>query len=285
MKINFASWDSSADREFVVRVDTDLSRLEIRPVEGDSHLHYFFDTEARRLIKNFVLADGERVRTLMNVTLIKKEGVFEPRVRFWKRTKPGSRASKEVVPDTAATRNVKASVDIGDGHAAFWRVIQFIESMIGAPVPSGPLQLVPKSGAELAGLLVGQDRESLLRAMQLTIGEDLTQADINLLTNRRAQLEEFRRLLNEPTFFEEKRQAVRGPEEVWQVFFEKNQWIFGYGLTFLSCEALSGDRLEQVTTGANIFTGGGKRSDAVMRTRGTSAAFSLAKSKHIRQIF
>ncbi len=59
-----------------------------------------------------------------------------------------------------------------------------------------------------------------------------------------------------------------GDEGVWQNFFENNQWIFGYGLSLIACEALDGEKLEKITTGANIFTGAGERSDAVMRSNG-----------------
>lgn len=278
LRINFADWDSSADTEYRVD-DADLSRLEIRPVDGKPNLLYFYDPVLGRLIKDFILWDGERVRTLMNVTLIKKDGALEPRVRLWKRSKPKSEPAVEEIPDVPATRSVKAAVDVGDGHKAFWRVIAFIQAMTGSEVPVEAFRLVPTEGAELAELLSGQNKASLLKAMQLTIGDELTQADISMLTNRRAQLEEFRQLLEDPEYFAARRSLVRGDEEVWQRFFERNQWIFGYGLTFIACESLTGAKLEQVTTGHNIFTGAGKRSDAVMRTKGYLSSLLFGEIK------
>lgn len=278
MTFSFADWDSSADSEFDV-ANGDLTGLEIRSVEGNDNLLYFYEPDSHSLIKNFILTDGPQVRTLMNVTLIKKDDTLEPRVRLWKRFKPRSSATEETIPDQASTRTVRASVDVGQGHLAFWQVVAFVQSMTGEQVPAGAFKLVPTSGAELAELLADQDKVSLITAMQLRIGDGLTQADIDLLTDRRGHLEEFRKLLEEPDYFAEQRALAGGPEAVWQKFFERNQWIFGYGLTFVACEALTGEKLEQITTGANIFTGAGKRSDAVMRTKGYLSSLLFGEIK------
>lgn len=277
MQFNFATYDFEADTEFDA-VNEDFTRLEIRPSERPN-FRYFWDAESNRLIKNFIVHDSPQVRTLMNVTLIEKGGVLEPRVRVWKRAKPGKAAAQDEIPDTATTRSVKASVDVGDGHATFWKLAQFILQMTGADITQETLKLVPKSGVDLADLLVDQDKDALIAAMRLRIGEDLTQADIDLLTDRRGQLEEFRLLLEEPAYFESKRADGHGPEAVWQAFFERNQWIFGYGLSFVACESLTDGKLEQITTGANIFTGGGKRSDAVMKTKGYLSSLLFGEIK------
>jgi hypothetical protein len=59
----------------------------------------------------------------------------------------------------------------------------------------------------------------------------------------------------------------------------RNPWIFGYGLTLMACEKFSDVKLEQITTGSNVFTGGGKRSDAVMRTKGFLQTLLFAEIK------
>ncbi len=278
MKFDFSTWDLSADTEFDVAT-SNLSRLEIRPVDGNANLCYFYDPDSRRLVKDFVLSDGDKVRTLMNVTLVKKMEKFEPRVRLWKRVKPKSAAATEEVPGQSEIRTVKASVDVGEGHQAFWQVVAFVQIMTGATVPSGAFRVVPADAAELAELLRGQDKGSVVTALKLTIGAELTQEDIDLITDRRSQLEEFRRLLEDEEYFATQRKSKSGDEAVWQDFFERNQWIFGYGLTFLACEALSDARLERVTTGANVFTGAGKRSDAVMRTKGFLSSLLFGEIK------
>lgn len=68
-------------------------------------------------------------------------------------------------------------------------------------------------------------------------------------------------------------------EKVWQNFFEENPWIFGYGLNLVACEPLDDGKLERITTGANIFTGAGKRSDAVMRSKGFISSLLLCEIK------
>ncbi|MER5871801.1 Shedu immune nuclease family protein [Streptomyces sp. NPDC002044] len=72
---------------------------------------------------------------------------------------------------------------------------------------------------------------------------------------------------------------MAGPEAVWQSFFEENPWIFGYGLNLVACEPLDDGKLERITTGANIFTGAGKRSDAVMRSKGFISSLLLCEIK------
>ncbi|MEB3042047.1 Shedu immune nuclease family protein [Rhizobium mulingense] len=63
-----------------------------------------------------------------------------------------------------------------------------------------------------------QERERLLRG----IHPDLTQKEINLLLGRRQGLEEFERQLAEG----------RWVEADWQDFFERQSWVFGYGLDY-----------------------------------------------------
>src|SRR3546814_6626983 len=90
-----------------------------------------------------------------------------------------------------------------------------------------------------------------------------------MLVDRRSTLAHFEKLLVDPNFFDsEMKRLDKQPEGLWQAFFEENTWIFGYGLTLVACETLVEGSLEQITTGRNVFTGAGKRIDALMRTRG-----------------
>lgn len=63
-----------------------------------------------------------------------------------------------------------------------------------------------------------KERERLLRGIQA----DLSQAEINLLLGRRQGLEEFEHQLD----------ANRWAEADWQDFFERQSWVFGYGLDY-----------------------------------------------------
>lgn len=50
-------------------------------------------------------------------------------------------------------------------------------------------------------------------------------------------------------------------------FFEKNPWIFGYGLGYVFLSSLDDKKLEQIVQGFNI-NGYGKRVDGLMENKG-----------------
>ena len=255
----------------------DFSDLEIR----GTGFPYFYDTRGGRLITEFLLDDRPQVATLCHVTLINKDGVLSPRIKLWKKdkTKAGRTPATEAIPGTEAPQIVKALVDTSDVHENFWKVISFLQSCVGLDLPGSSLRLVGDDEAELARLLADQDRTTLLEAVRTAVGGALTEEDIRLISNRKSQLQRFRQLLNDSEFFEQERSQVAGPEAVWQGFFEENPWIFGYGLTLVACGPLDDGKLERITTGANIFTGAGKRSDAVMRSKGFISSLLFCEIK------
>ncbi len=120
--------------------------------------------------------------------------------------------------------------------------------------------------------LAVEDQEALI---SLAHGK-ITKRDVVALAYRREQLTEFRRLLSDDTYFDSA--ATSSKEAVWQAFFERNQWIFGYGLTHTSLSALDGRRLQQIVSGASIASIG-KRPDALMKTRGAVNALCFAEIK------
>lgn len=99
---------------------------------------------------------------------------------------------------------------------------------------------------------------------------------------RKNQLGVFRRLLNDPSFFQryksDEHVAQAGMEAVWQQFFERNTWIFGYGLNYVWCNNLPDLQLEQVVKGAD-FNSAGKRTDALLRTAAQVSQFVLVEIK------
>ena len=101
------------------------------------------------------------------------------------------------------------------------------------------------------------------------IENELDAIDVQSLAYRRKQLELMGRMLDDPDYFEHRRVElnVHGKEGVWQRFFEQNQWIFGFALHYVIGEGISPHRLEQVVAGHSI-AGVGKRTDALLRTRG-----------------
>ncbi|GLX39595.1 hypothetical protein Sros01_56680 [Streptomyces roseochromogenus] len=270
-RISFPSTEFDVTRQ-------DFADLEVR---GDG-FSYFYDTHTGRMVTDFLLDDRPLVATLCNVTLINKDGVLSPRIKLWKKdkAKAARAAVMEVIPGTETAQIVKALVDASDVHENFWKVICFVQNCVGLEnIPGGRRRLAVGDEAELARLLADQDRRTLLEAVRTAIGGTLTDEDIRRISNRKSQLQRFKNLLADPEFFEQERGQLAGPEAVWQSFFEENPWIFGYGLNLVACEPLDDGKLERITTGANIFTGAGKRSDAVMRSKGFISSLLLCEIK------
>jgi hypothetical protein len=63
---------------------------------------------------------------------------------------------------------------------------------------------------------------------------------------------------------------------MWQKFFEKNTWMFGYGLGYLFISALDEKKLEQVVQDFSLVQYG-KRADGVLKTRGAISAQTLLR--------
>ncbi len=259
--------DQAKESQFDVETG-DFSHLEIR--RHDERFHYFFDTRANRLIKNFVLREGPQVDTLCNVVLIRgDDGTYSPRVKVWKKDKTAVRGTIATEAVSGGdTLMLKAAVDLADVHENFWKLIDFLQSLKDIELPAHQFRVT--SDVELLDALRGHNKAGVLEAVKTYLGNEVTEADVQMLVDRRRALVVFERMLNDPDFAEEERLRLgkNGAEGVWQQFFEDNQWIFGYGLKLVACEAYSDEKLEQATTGANLFTGGGKRIDAAMRTRG-----------------
>lgn len=267
--------------EFMVK-DGDFSTLEVR-AGTDGSFHYFYDTKHHRVIKSFVIDDRPRVATLCDVVLIKKNDGYSPRLKFWKKDK--TKANKPPLelnlPDNEAARTIKALVDTSDAYKNFWTLISFLESFKGIELPPNQFRVVSAKSAQLVEQLKGTDRASVIEAVRTVLGSSLTQADIHLMTNRKAQLDYFSRLLTDDAFFEAERVAHGrdGKEALWEYFFEKNPWIFGYGLNLISCRKFDAGKLERYTTGGSIFRGAAKRSDAVLRSRGFVSSLLFCEIK------
>jgi len=114
---------------------------------------------------------------------------------------------------------------------------------------------------------------------------EITQKDIINLGYRKKQLDIFNKLLSDDIFFEQEKQRLdnAGDEKVWQVFFEKNTWIFGYGLNYYLNTPLNGEKLEQVVSGFD-FNSTGKRVDALLKTQGIVSSLSFGEIKTHRAL-
>lgn len=113
--------------------------------------------------------------------------------------------------------------------------------------------------------LVHENQEIFSEVVQL----ELTKKDVVALGYRKKQLVIFSNLLNDREYFDQKKQqkSAVGDESLWQMFFERNQWVFGYGLSYFFVTGFDNQKLEQVVKGHDLLNCG-KRADALMKTRG-----------------
>lgn len=113
---------------------------------------------------------------------------------------------------------------------------------------------------------------------QLVAGDENAR-DVIAVAGRRVAIAEFERMLEDSDHFSSLVQAGRGPESVWQEFFERNPWILGIGLGAQLLTSWSNEKLEQVVAGHSI-AGAGKRADALLRTSGVIKSMVFAEIKH-----
>ena len=250
-------------------------------VQGRDDFHYIYDDAGERLIKSFLLRQGQQVDTLCDVVLTGEPGALTPRLRVWKKdkTKPGNQVDQEVVTGEVGVL-AKALVDLGDCAGALWRLVGFLQSVEGICLPGEEFRVTSAPSAKLLDAFEGHGEAAVLAAVQTHLDGDLTEQDVQMLVNRRRTLERFGRLLDEDGFIEVERHRLQvdGLEGVWQSFFEDNTWIFGYGLTLVACEAVSDAGLEAITSGANVFTGGANGSTPLCGPVGSFRVLSSPRS-------
>lgn len=126
---------------------------------------------------------------------------------------------------------------------------------------------------------VAADNQELLAAIARN---EITSEDVVALGFRKKQLNVFERLLDDDAYFDSMvAQHGKGPEGLWQRYFEKNPWIFGYSLSLISFGPLDGRKLEQAVRGRDL-TGPGKRVDALLRSRALLSTTAFVELKHHR---
>lgn len=239
--------------DFVIGSD-DFAGLEIRQGKGD--FYYFFDKQQRRLIKRFVL-DASKPRSTLYcvVTLIKKRDRFTPRFEFTRRAKDGKTLIHEPKGDE---KGVSARIDLGDCHAHFWALINFLESFAEVDTPDHAFSLITQGDARLVDAIKERSPESVTEIVKtLAQGADvsLSQADINQILDRKGKLREFANGLSEHG----------GDEGWWQSFFLENKWIFGYGLNY---QIIGVEQAQPSYGGTRVEGKGGQKGDYLGATQG-----------------
>jgi hypothetical protein len=269
------------DTDFVVGDDS-FEDLEIAD-SGDGTFFYFKHRH-RSLVKQFVLARTGLRQVQCRVTLIKdpKDGAFEPRFEFENidLTKKSVEQVSHPVTD-GESRLVKARVDLRDCHENFSKLLKFIGEFHGIRIAGKALSVVSShEKARLSKLLTLVDKETAIAEFAARYSGKISESDLNLIAGRKKSLGTFYKLLTDPAFFRECK-AKFGPndEAVWQKFFERNTWIFGYGLHLISCASLDQRKMETTVVGNDIVDGAGKRTDALLKTRGRISKFLFGEIK------
>lgn len=103
------------------------------------------------------------------------------------------------------------------------------------PVVEGSISGIdPEFAKKLKSLLIQPDGQRIVE--ELVRSGLITSHDIVNIGYRKAQLEQFRRMLNAPSevsvYAERKGVRTDQPEKAWQHFLGSNEWIFGFGLDY-----------------------------------------------------
>lgn len=114
---------------------------------------------------------------------------------------------------------------------------------------------------------------------------EVTTEDLIAVGFRKKQLSVYENLLNDQNYFDDLKQKKNcSNEALWQKYFEKNPWVFGYGLGYIFLSALDDKKLEQVVQGHSVDSYG-KRVDALMKTKGIISNLCFIEIKtHITEL-
>lgn len=162
------------------------------------------------------------------------------------------------------------------------KLVEFINHIQSMPLKtSRPMRIADE---QLRRLVLSKPQVHALLAdnsevFAEVLRSSLTKEDVVAVAYRKDQLRVFERLISDAEFFERVK-AKKGcsVEAVWQRFFEKNPWIFGYGLSYVYLAGLDDKKLEQVVAGYSVSQRG-KRVDALLRSRGMISSLCFVEIK------
>jgi Domain of unknown function (DUF4263) len=162
------------------------------------------------------------------------------------------------------------------------KLVEFLNHIQTMPLnSSGPLKITDDDLrrvvlSNIQARTLFQDNQDLFAEV---VRSEITKEDVIAVAYRKRQLQIFEKLLDDPQYFESiKTKMECSDEAVWQKYFEKNPWIFGYGLSYIQLSALNDEKLEQVVHGHTVSEHG-KRVDALLRTRGIISSLCFVEIK------
>jgi len=140
------------------------------------------------------------------------------------------------------------------------KLLEFIQNVLSVTLKNN--RAINISDEELKKIAVSNSQaRSLLQENEDVFSEvlksEVTKEDIITIGYRKKQLEIYSKLLIDDDYFENiKSRKETNNEGLWQKFFEKNKWIFGYGLSYLFLSNLDEKKLEQVVQGHDVSSHG-----------------------------
>jgi len=241
---------------YIARVFDDTNRSAFDTVDGEMVIRTTHNDKVQ--IKAVVTTDSHQLQqlTIQSFRLYKKEG-WQPEQQF------GINLRGEEIS----------------------RLVQFVRLATSLDVPAvGKVRIDEDS---LSQFDIDDAARAWLKQNPQVLAEmaehQITTKDVVAIAYRKRELGVFARLLDDQSYFDGIAESkFKGkPESVWQAFFERNRWVFGYGLFYLSASGLSERKLEQAVSGATVASDG-KRADALLRTRGRVSSICLVEIKHHR---
>lgn len=141
-------------------------------------------------------------------------------------------------------------------------------------ISDAELRKIALTSHQAKGLVT--DNEELIAEV---LRNSVTKSDVVALGYRKRQLEVFAKLLADEDYFDDLKQKKKCKDEaLWQQFFEKNPWIFGYGLSYIYSSGLDERKLEQVVRGYRVGQSG-KRVDALLRSKAIASTLCFVEIK------
>ena len=163
------------------------------------------------------------------------------------------------------------------------KLLEFFRSIASVDLSDGSALNITDTA--LQKLLLSKDQaDSLVHENQRlfadAVREHLTSEDVVAIAYRKRQIDVFEKLLTDKAYFNAKKleRNASGDEALWQMFFEKNRWVFGYGLSYFFVSGFDNKKLEQYVEGFDLATRG-KRADAVMRSHGAIGTICFVEIK------
>jgi len=123
------------------------------------------------------------------------------------------------------------------------KLVEFLNHVQSMPLKTAGSIVIPDEAlrrmvlSNVQARLVFQDNQDLFAEV---LRSEVTKQDIVAVGYRKKQLQVFKRLLEDDEYFESVRvQKQCTAEGLWQQYFEKNPWVFGYGLSYISVAGLT----------------------------------------------